>query len=126
MSFQRLCQPKSWAEEIEAVLTLLYMCTYMTHSFDKFNIMVPKTTRDAAKGGGETGIAKSQHRMTADSREGDKNYSESSVTQNCSFQGLIVFKNPYAMRKGLSAQSPSLSRSSHQLSTHLSVRQRMS
>lgn len=40
--------------------------------------------------------------MTADSKEGDKNHSESSVTQNCSFQGFIVFKNTYAMRKGFS------------------------
>lgn len=29
-------------------------------------------------------------RMTADSMEGDKKHSESSVTQNCSFQGFIV------------------------------------
>lgn len=98
----------------------------MTQSFAKLNIMIPQTTRDTAKKEEEQKLLKSQHRMTADSREGDKNHSESSVTQNCPFQGLIVFKNTYAMRKGLSSQTPSLSRSSHQLLTHLSVRQRMS
>lgn len=38
--------------------------------------------------------------MTADSREGDKTHSESSVTQNCSFQGLIVFKNTLCNEEG--------------------------
>lgn len=63
--------------------------------------------------------------MTADSRGGDKTHSESSVTQNCSFQGLIVFKNTLCNEEGALSSSPSFSRSSHQLSTHLAVRQTM-
>lgn len=38
-----------WAGETEAALTSQCMCPFMTPSFDKLNVMVPKTTRDAAK-----------------------------------------------------------------------------
>lgn len=89
----------------------------------KWDTMLAWTPKGTAPPDKDTEVVKQarwqQCRMTADGKEGDKNHSESSVTQNCSFQGLIVFKNTYAMRKGLSFYSSYLSRSSHQLSTPL-------
>lgn len=108
-----------WRNRSSPELTM-YVRIYSTQSF-----LVSKTTRDAAKEeeGQELLRVSTEWQLTAGKET--KPIQKAQLPRTAHFKVWLYSRIHYAMRKGLSSLSSSFSRSSHQLSTHLTVRQTM-